>query len=102
MARPAVSGAAFRKRRFLLLLWSEVRMAKVGKITVALSEDTLSAVREAVASGEYASSGEGVRDALRDLKVKHKLSHIEFDEIRRLGQQGADIEPGRHAGLVFS
>ena len=58
-------------------------MAKVEKITVALSEDTLSVVRDAVASGEYASAGEVVRDALRDWKVKHRLSRIELDEMRR-------------------
>ena len=113
MARPAVSGleaetaksgtgAAFRKRRFLLLLGLEVRMAKVEKITVALSEDTLSAVREAVASGEYASTGEVVRDALRDWKVKHRLSTIELDEMRRLVQEGADSGPGIDADLVFA
>src|SRR5260370_39796349 len=107
MARPAVSGAAFRKRRFLLLLWLEVRMAKVEKITVALSEDTLSAVRDAVASGEYASTGEVVRDALRGWKLNHwklnhRLSQIELAEMRRLVQEGADSGPGIDADLAFA
>ena len=77
-------------------------MAKAGKITVALSEDTLSAVRDAVASGEYASTGEVVRDALRDWRVKPRLSRIELDEIRRLVQEGADSGPGIDADLVFA
>jgi antitoxin ParD1/3/4 len=101
LARTAVSGVAFRKRRFLLLLSSEVRMAKVEKITVALSEDTLSAVRDAAASGEYASTGEVVRDALRDWKMKHRLSQIELDEMRRFVQEGADSGPGIDAERVF-
>jgi hypothetical protein len=44
----------------LLLPRPEVCIAKVEKITVALSEDTLNAVRDMVASGEYASAGEVV------------------------------------------
>lgn len=77
-------------------------MAKVEKITIALSKDTLSAVRDAVASDEYASTGKVVRDALRDWKVKHRLSQIELDEIRRLVQEGADSGPGIDADLVFA
>jgi antitoxin ParD1/3/4 len=77
-------------------------MAKVEKITVGLSEDTLSAVRDAVASGEYASTSEVVRDALRDWKVKHRLSRMELDEMRRLVQEGADSGPGIDADLVFA
>jgi len=77
-------------------------MAKVEKITVALSEDTLNEVREAVASGEYANTGEVVRDALRDWKMKHRLSQIELDEMRRLVQEGADSGPGIDADLVFA
>ena len=77
-------------------------MAKVEKITVALSEDTLSVVRDAVASGEYASAGEVVRDASRDWEVKHRLSRIELDEMRRLVQEGADSGPGIDADLVFA
>ena len=77
-------------------------MAKVEKINVVLSEDTLSAVRDAVASGEYASTGEVVRDALRDWKVKHRLSRIELDEMRRLVQEGADSGPGIDTELVFA
>ena len=77
-------------------------MAKVEEITVALSEDTLSVVRDAVASGEYASAGEVVRDALRDWKVKHRLSRIELDEMRQLVQEGADSGPRIDADLVFA
>lgn len=74
----------------------------MAKITVALSEDTLNEVREAVASGEYASTGEVVRDALRDWKAKQSLSRIELDEMRGLVQEGADSGPGIDAALVFA
>src|SRR5439155_889543 len=57
---------------------------------------------DAVASGEYASAGEVVRDALRDWKVKHRLSRIELDEMRQLVQEGADSGPRIDADLVFA
>jgi antitoxin ParD1/3/4 len=77
-------------------------MAKVEKITVALSEDTLSAVRDAVGSGEYASTSEVIRDALRDWRLKRRVAHMELDEMRRLVQEGAESGPGIDADLVFA
>lgn len=77
-------------------------MAKIEKITVALSEDTLAAVRSAVASGDYASTGEVVRDALREWKLKRRLAQLELDEMRRLLDEGAESGPGIDADLVFA
>ena len=77
-------------------------MAKVKKISVALSEGTLNMVRDAVASGDYASAGEVVRDALRDWELKRKFSQIQLDEMRRLVQEGAESGPGIDADLVFA
>ncbi len=77
-------------------------MAKVEKITVALSESTLSAVRDAVGSGDYASASEVIRDALRDWKLKRRVAQMELDEMRRLVQEGAESGPGIDADLVFA
>ncbi|MFI3197560.1 MAG: type II toxin-antitoxin system ParD family antitoxin [Methylococcaceae bacterium] len=41
-------------------------MASVEKISIALTKDMASVVRQAVDSGEYASNSEVIRDALRD------------------------------------
>jgi antitoxin ParD1/3/4 len=86
----------------LLILWLEVRMTRADKITVALSEDTIDAVRDAVASGDYASTGEVIRDAMRDWKQKRRLAQVQLDELRRLIQEGADSGPGVDADLVFA
>lgn len=77
-------------------------MAKAQKITVELSTETLGAVRDAVASGDYASTGEVIRDALRDWKLKRRVAQMELDEMRRLVQEGAESGPGIDANLVFA
>ena len=77
-------------------------MAKVEKITVALSEDTLSAVRDAVGSGDYANTSEVIRDALRDWRMKRRVAQMELDEMRRLVREGSESGPGIDADLVFA
>jgi antitoxin ParD1/3/4 len=85
------------------LLWSpEVPMPKIAKITVALPTDTATAVRDAVASGDYATTSEVIREALRDWSLKRKLAHLEIDEMRRLVQEGAESGPGADADLIFA
>jgi antitoxin ParD1/3/4 len=80
----------------------EVPMPKTERITVALSQDILSAVRDAVAGGDYANAGEVIRDALRDWKLKRRVARMELDEMRRLVQEGAESGPGIDADLVFA
>jgi len=77
-------------------------MGKVERISVSLSLDIVGAVREAVASGEYANASEVIRDALRDWKRKRKLAAVELDEMRRLVREGIDSGPGIDADLVFA
>jgi antitoxin ParD1/3/4 len=77
-------------------------MTKVEKVSVALPSEMLGEVRGAVASGEYASTSEVIRDALRDWKVKRKVATLERDELRRLVQEGIDSGPGIDADLVFA
>jgi antitoxin ParD1/3/4 len=59
-------------------------------------------LREAVASGEYASASEVVRDALRAWTHKRRLETLELGELRQLIQEGADSGPGIDATRVFS
>ena len=77
-------------------------MPKIAKITVALPAETASAVRDAVANGEYATTSEVIREALRDWSLRRKLAHLEIDEMRRLVQEGAESGPGVDADLIFA
>lgn len=68
-------------------------MPAVEKISIALTPDMASLVREAVESGEYASSSEVIREALRDWKLKRALQQLQVEEVRRLWHEGIDSGP---------
>ena len=57
-------------------------MGKVEKISIALTDEMLGEVREAVASGDYASTSEVVREALREWKSRREMAAIA--EVREL------------------
>lgn len=70
-------------------------MASIGKISIALPQEMVKQVREAVNTGEYASSSEVVREALRDWSHKRSLRQQGMDELRRVWKQAvADNTPG--------
>ena len=69
-------------------------MAQVEKVSIALTPEMAAMLRRAVASGEYASSSEVVREALRDWKERRTLRNEAIAELRRLWHEGlASGEP---------
>jgi antitoxin ParD1/3/4 len=62
-------------------------MSTVEKISIALPPEMVSIVRHAVETGEYASSSEVVRDALRDWTQKRSLRQQGIDELRQVWRQ---------------
>ena len=77
-------------------------MPTVEKLSIALPPQMAHLLREAVASGEYSSASEVVRDALRAWKRLRKLETLELGELRRLIRQGAESGPSIDAARVFS
>lgn len=77
-------------------------MATVEKISIALPPDMVRVLRTVVASGEYASASEVIREALRDWKLKRKVEALELKELRRLVQEGINSGFSIDAELVFS
>ena len=70
-------------------------MSTVEKISIALPPEMVAAVRSAVDTGEYASSSEVVRDALRDWTQKRSLRQQGIEELRQVWQQAIkDKTPG--------
>ena len=70
-------------------------MPSVEKISIALPPEMVAQVRQAVETGEYASSSEVIRDALRDWTRKRQLQQNGIAELRELWQQArADKTPG--------
>lgn len=70
-------------------------MSSIQKISVALPSKMVSVVRQAVDKGEYSSSSEVVRDALRDWSEKRRLRRENIKELRRIWQKALeDKTPG--------
>ena len=73
-----------------------ILMSTIERITITLTAEMAQTVRGAVQAGEYASSSEIVREALRDWRYKRALQAQELGELRAKVQEGlADIEAGR-------
>ena len=68
-------------------------MSNVEKISIALPAGMVAVVRQAVETGEYASSSEVVRDALRDWTHKRELRRQDLNALRRAWKEAID-NPG--------
>ncbi len=62
-------------------------MTTAEKISIALPPEMVNIVRSAEATGEYASSNEVVRDALRDMTYKRCLRQQGVSGLRRVWQE---------------
>lgn len=71
-------------------------MNTIERLTITLPPEMAEAVRGAVAAGEYASSSEVIREALRDWRHKRALQRQELAELRAQVQRGIDdLDAGR-------
>jgi len=71
-------------------------MSDIERITITLTSEMASTVRGAVKMGDYASSSEIIREALRDWKHKRSLQKSSLEKLRANIQEGlADVKAGR-------
>ncbi|MBK1836070.1 ribbon-helix-helix protein, CopG family [Azospirillum sp. YIM B02556] len=71
-------------------------MAEIERLTITLPAAMAAAVKGAVAGGDYASSSEVIREALRDWVVKHALQRQELASLKADIDRGiADLAAGR-------
>ena len=71
-------------------------MAEIERMTITLPSDMAAVVRSAVEGGDYASSSEVVREALRDWKAKRALQLQELASLKADIDRGlADVAEGR-------
>jgi antitoxin ParD1/3/4 len=77
-------------------------MTTAEKISIALPPEMVAIVRNAVATGEYASSSEVIRDALRDWTFKRTLRQQGIAQLRQLWLEALqDKVPGIAADDVL-
>lgn len=71
-------------------------MATIERLTITLPADMAGVVRGAVEEGNYASTSEVVREALRDWKLKRELRLRQLAELKTDIDRGlADVAAGR-------
>jgi len=70
-------------------------MANIEKVSVALTSEQMATLREAVDAGEYATTSEIVREAVRDWQLKRKLQREDIGTLRRLWDEGKASGPAR-------
>jgi len=69
-------------------------MSSVTKLSIALTPELAADVRQAIATGEYASTSEVVRDALRAWKHQRQGREAALVELQRLWREGVDSGDG--------
>ncbi len=74
-------------------------MPTVEKLSIALTPEMAKEVRMAVKSGEYASSSEVIREALRDWHRKRAFQDQEIEELRNLWRVGVESGKGRYGSM---
>jgi antitoxin ParD1/3/4 len=63
-------------------------MPDIQKVSIALTSEQVSALKAAVDTGEYATTSEAVREALREWKWKRDLRGDELNRLREHWQTG--------------
>ena len=63
-------------------------MPDIQKISIALTGEQVSALKAAVETGEYATTSEVIREALRDWKWKRELRGEDLNRLRELWKEG--------------
>jgi antitoxin ParD1/3/4 len=79
-------------------------MPEVQKVSVALTGEQIGALKAAVETGEYATTSEIVREAIRDWQFKRLLRQEDLMRLRQMWDRGkasgvvapVDFEAARH------
>lgn len=63
-------------------------MSNVEKLSIALTGEQAAAIRAAVETGEYATTSEAIREAVRDWQMKRELRQEDIKRLRQLWDEG--------------
>jgi antitoxin ParD1/3/4 len=68
-------------------------VADIQKVNIALTGGQLAALKAAVEAGEYATTSEVVREAIRDWQFKRELRQEDIKRLRQLWDEGKASGP---------
>ena len=77
-------------------------MPTAERMTITMPTDMAETLRQTVAGGEYASTSEVVREALRDWTRNRDAERRDLDVLRSAIKAGLDSGPGISADQVFA
>jgi antitoxin ParD1/3/4 len=77
-------------------------MGAIERLTITVPAEMAATVKAAVASGDYASTSEVVREALRAWTKAQDAERRELDDLRALIRAGLDSGPSRPVDSVFA
>ena len=80
-------------------------MTKIDKISVAITREQHAKIKAAVERGDYATTSEVIRTALREWELKEELRRIEGERIGKLWDEGIASGPsveGRPSWNAFA
>ncbi len=68
-------------------------MPDIQKVSIALTGEQVTALKAAVETGEYATTSEVIREALREWQWKRELRGEELNRLRELWREGKASGP---------
>jgi antitoxin ParD1/3/4 len=74
-------------------------MSKIDKISIAITREQHAKIKAAVDRGDYASTSEVIRTALREWELKEEMRRLEGERIARLWDEGIASGPGRYRDI---
>ena len=74
-------------------------MTKIDKLSISLTREQHAKIKAAVKRGDYASTSEVIRTALREWELKEELRRLEGERIAKLWDEGIASGPARERSI---
>ncbi len=74
-------------------------VTKIDKISVTITREQHAKIKAAIERGDYASTSEVIRTALREWELKEELRRLEGERIGRLWDEGIASGPARERSI---
>lgn len=76
-------------------------MSKIDKLSITVTREQHEKIKAAVERGDYASTSEVIRTALREWELKEELRRLEGERIARLWDEGIASGPAREGPPIM-